>query len=178
MKTSPRTVRGGMTLLEMALAMALGIAVAGMLMVLANQQFAFLNIFNRQTFLVEEAPMISMHVGRMAGKADHFSLHASVGDALAGSNPRLTASPVLLMTFRQPDGSSRSSILSFETQSGRRVLNYYMVPVSASPTLGTPQWSVTRKAQDVSFSVEQGVLRMTLTGTAGERIIYSGTMQL
>jgi hypothetical protein len=29
----------------------------------------------------------------------------------------------------------------------------------------------------VEFVMEQGVLRMTLTGPAGERITFSGTMQ-
>ena len=178
MRTARRKIRRGMTLVELALAMSLGVAIAGLLMVLVNQQLSFIRIFNVQTFLMEEAPLVSMHVGRMAGKADRFRLHASVADALAGRSPRLTNSPVLYMTFQQPDGTSRSTILSFETVNGRRQLNYYLVPTGASPTLGAPQWSVTRKADDVRFSVEQGVLRITLVGTNLEEITYSGTMQL
>lgn len=177
MKTCRYGKRRGMTLIEVTLAMTLGLVVAGMLMALVGQQIAFLRTFSRQTFLIDEAPMVSMHVGRMAGKADRFSLHASVGDALADRNRRLSSSPVLLMTFQQPDGSIRSSIVSFEARNGRQELNYYLVPASGTASLGTPQWSITRQAQNVAFTVEQGVLRMTLTGPAGERITYSGTMQ-
>lgn len=170
--------RKGMTLVELALALSLGIAISGLIMVLVNQQLSFLRIFRIQSFLVDEAPMISMHVGRMAGKADRFRLHASVADALAGRDPRLSDSPVLLMTFLQPDGTNRSTILAFETVGGGKALNYYLVPTGASPSLGAAQWAITRKAEDIKFSVEQGVLRMTIKGAAGEQIIYSGTMQL
>lgn len=178
MRTARRRIRRGMTIVELALAMSLGVAIAAVLMVLVNQQLTFIRIFNVQSFLMEEAPLVSMHVGRIAGKADRFRLHASVADALAGRNPRLGSSPVLFMTFQQPDGTSRSTILSFETVNNVRQLNYYLVPAGASPTLGTPQWSVTRKARDVRFSVVEGVLRITLEGINGEEITYSGTMQL
>ena len=50
-----------------------------------------------------------------------------------------------------------------------------MVPVSG--VLGAPQWFITKKPSNVAFAMEQGVLRMTLTGPAGEQITYSGTMQ-
>lgn len=164
-----------MTLIEMTVAMAVGMTVAVMMLALVNQQMAFLRIFQAQSFLTDEAPMIGMYVGKMAGKADRFRLHATLADALTGSNPRLTASPVMVMNFRQPDGTVRASILSFENQNGRQVLNYYLVPTVGS--VAAPQWSITKKAADVSFSVEQGILRMALTGPAQERIVYSGTMQ-
>jgi hypothetical protein len=50
--------------------------------------------------------------------------------------------------------------------------------VPTNGVLGNPQWSVTNKPDDVVFTMQQGVLRMTLTGPAGEEITYSGTMQL
>jgi hypothetical protein len=43
--------------------------------------------------------------------------------------------------------------------------------------LGAPQWFVSKRPSNVSFTMDQGVLRMTLTGPAGEQITYSGTMQ-
>jgi hypothetical protein len=54
-------------------------------------------------------------------------------------------------------------------------LYYYIVP--STGTLGTPEWAVTRKPTNVSFAMEQGVLRMRLTGPQGELITFSGTMQ-
>jgi hypothetical protein len=82
---------------------------------------------------------------------------------------------VLLMNFRQPDGQIRVGILAFETRNGRQALYYHLVPESGA--VPEPQWFVTDRASDVRFSVEEGVLRMRLTGPAGEQITYSGTMQ-
>ena len=79
-----------------------------MVLALFNQQLAFLKIYRAQNFLTEEAPLISMYVSRLVGKADRFRLHDTVADALAGANPRLTASPVVVMNFRQPDGTMRA----------------------------------------------------------------------
>lgn len=177
MKLRHRGMRKGMTLVELTLAMGVGMAIAAIVLLLVNQQIAFLRILGAQSFLSEEAPMIGLYVGKMAGKADRFRLHDNISDALAGRNPRLTASPVMLMNFRQPDGTTRSAILAFEKKDGRDELNYYLVPESASPTLGTRQWSITRKAANVSFFVTDGILRMQLTGPGQERLTYSGTMQ-
>ncbi|WAC21615.1 hypothetical protein OVA24_09485 [Luteolibacter sp. SL250] len=177
MKRCHRMMKKGMTLVELTLAMGVGLSIAAIILLLMNQQITFLRILGAQSFLSEEAPMIGLYVGKMAGKADRFRLHATIDDALAGRNPRLTASPVMLMNFRQPDGTMRSAILAYEEKDGREELNYYLVPDSASPSLGTRQWSITRKASDVSFFVTDGILRMQLTGPADERLTYSGTMQ-
>lgn len=179
-----RKIRRGFTLLELTVAIMMGIATGAMILALFNQQLAFLNIFRTQNFLTEEAPVISMYVSRLVGKADRFRLHASVSDALSNTNPRLTDSPVLLMNFRQPDGTMRATILSYENRGAGYALYYYVVPVSG--VLGAPQWVVTNKPYapvlssdkpGVSFAIEQGVLRMTLVGPSKERITYSGTMQ-
>ena len=175
MKTSLHTARRGFTLIELSIAMMLGIAIGGMVIALFNQQLAFLRLYRTQGFLTEEAPLISMHVSRIVGKADRFRLHDSINDALSGTNPRLTSSPVVVLNFRQPDGTMRASILSFEDRGTGPALYYYVVPVSG--VLGDPQWYVTNKPANVVFTLEQGVLRMTLTGPEGEQITYSGTMQ-
>jgi prepilin-type N-terminal cleavage/methylation domain-containing protein len=174
-KLSHHSRRGGFTLIELTIAVTLGLSVATLLMSLVNQQFAFMRIYGAQAFLNREAPLVSVHVSRLVAKADRFRLHASIDDALAGRSPRLEASPVLALVYEQPDGSSTLSLLAFErAPGGGGALNYYL------PTMGPlepPEWSVTRKANDVAFSIEEGVLRMTLTGPAGEVITYSGTMQ-
>ncbi len=177
MKLRHRLIRRGMTLVELTVAMGVGMGIAAIVLLLVNQQIVFMRILGAQSFLSEEAPMIGLYVGKMAGKADRFRLHDNVADALSGARPRLTASPVMLMNFRQPDGTMRSAILAFEKISGRDELNYYLVPEGASPRLGDRQWSITRKATDVSFFVTEGILRMQLTGPGQERLIYSGTMQ-
>lgn len=175
MKATIHRMRRGFTLIEMTVGIMIGMATGGMILALFNQQIAFLKIFRVQNFLTEEAPIVSMYVSRLIGKADRFRLHASVAEALAGTNPRLTASPVVVLNYKQPDGSMRATILSYETRDRVEALYYYVVPVSGE--LGNPEWTVTKATNDVSFSVITGVLRMTLTGPNGEVITYSGTMQ-
>lgn len=174
MTCHPPSRRSGFTLIELSLAIMLGLAIAAMSMALFNQQLAFLQIYKAQSFLTDEAPLISLHVSKLVGKAERFRLHNTVADALAGTNPRSTSSPVLVLNFRQPDGVIRASILSFEDRGNGPALYYYVVPLSG--VLGTPQWYVTKTPTNVAFTVEQGILRMTLTGPAGELITYSGAM--
>jgi len=175
MKITSKLRRRGLTLIEMTLAMSLGMTIAVMMLAMVNQQVAFLQLFSAQSFLTDEAPMVGMYVGKMAGKADRFRLHATLDDALAGRNPQLGESKFMVMNYRQPDGTVRASILAVETRNGRDVLNYYLVPTVGS--IAAPQWSITKKATRVRFSVEEGILRMRLTGPAREQITYSGTMQ-
>ena len=171
----PNSRRRAFTLIELTVAIMLGLATGSMVMALFNQQLAFLKMFKTQSFLTEEAPLISIYVSRLIGKADRFRLHDSVADALAGSNARLTASPVVLLNYRQPDGVMRAAILSFENRGSGMALYYYVVPTSG--VLGTPEWAVTKAASNISFTMEEGVLRMKLTGPNAEEITYSGTMQ-
>ncbi len=173
MKPNPH--RRAFTLIEMSVSIMLGLATGSMVIALFNQQIAFLKMFKTQSFLTEEAPLISMYVSRLIGKADRFRLHDSVADALAGTNARLTASPVVLLNYRQPDGVMRATILSFENRGSGMALYYYVVP--SSGVLGTPEWAITKAASNISFTMDQGVLRMKLTGPNSEEITYSGTMQ-
>lgn len=175
MKTPAKTIQRGFTLLEMTLAMMVGMTVGGITLSMINQQVAFLKIFRAQRFLNEEAPIISAHVSKLLLSAERFRLHASVADALAGTNPRLTDSPVCVLNFRQPDGTMRAGILSYENRGQGNALYYYVVPVSG--VLSAPQWAITDKPTSVSFSVDSGILRTRLNGPAGEEITFSGAMQ-
>ena len=176
MKTSPVSKPRAFTLLELSIALMMGMATGGMVIALFNQQLAFLRIYQAQDFLSQEAPMVSMHVSKIVGGADRFRLHSSVQEALAGSNPRLTDAPVAVLNFRMPDGTQQASILSFEDRGTGPALYYYLVPTTGP--LVEPQWAITNKVANVVFSIEQGILRMRLTGPAGESITYSGSMQL
>ena len=151
-----------------------GLVVGTISMALLNQQLTFLRIFRAQSFLNEEAPIISHHVSKLFLNAERFRLHANLDDALAGDDPQLTDSPVVVLNFRQPDGTMRAGILSFEDRGSGDALYYYVVPLSGP--LGTPQWAVTNKPTDVTFFVESGIIRTRLTGPAGEVITFSGAM--
>lgn len=175
MKRNPHHIRSGFTLVELSVALMMGMMIGAMLLALFNQQLAFLKIYQAQDFISEEAPVINSYVSKLVGRADRFRLHDSLTDAKAGANARLTESPVVVLNYKQPDGTLRASILSFEDRGTGPALYYYVVP--AVGVLTTPQWAITTKAADVRFAMDQGVLRMTLTGPAGEKITYSGTMQ-
>lgn len=165
----------GFTIVELTIAIMLGMATGGMVLALFNQQLAFLGLFANQRFLTDEAPIINNYVSRMIGKADRFRLHANRADALTGANPTLANSPVVVLNYRLPDGSFRASILEFGVRNNVRGLYYYMV--AANGTVGEPQWAVTKAPRDVTFQVNQGVLQMVLTGPKFEQITYSGTTQ-
>ncbi|MDX1679655.1 MAG: hypothetical protein R3242_02890 [Akkermansiaceae bacterium] len=175
MKTGIRKLRRAFTLLELTVVILIGMMVGTMIIAIFNQQMAFLRIYRIQSFVTEEAPMISVYVNRLVGKADRFRLHASVEDALTGTNPRLTSSPVCVLNYRQPDGTMRASILAFEDTADGPELNYYVVPESG--ILSAPEWSITDQAQNIEFAVEQGILRTRLTGPQGEQLTYSGATQ-
>lgn len=175
MKILAKKVRRGFTILELTVTMMVGLTVGAMVLAMLNQQVAFLRIFRAQSFLNEEAPIISNHVSKLLLSAERFRLHASVDDALSGSNPRLTASPVCVLNFREPDGTVRAGILSFENRGQGNSLYYYVVPVSG--VLAAPQWAITNKPTNVSFFVESGIIRTRLTGPAGEELTFSGAMQ-
>lgn len=175
MKNSLKALRKGFTLLEMTVVMLVGLGLASMVMAMLNQQITFLNIFRAQSFLSEEAPIISNHVSKLLGSAERFRMHESLEDALAGENARLTSSPVLVLNFRQPDGTVRAGILSFEDRGQGDSLYYYVVPTSG--VLSEPEWVVTNKAADVEFFMDSGIIITRLTGPAGEEISFSGAME-
>lgn len=177
MKTGLRRARRGMTLIELSIAIGLGMLISGMLLAVFNQQLAFLKIFRAQNFLTDEAPVINTYVSKLVGQADRFSLHPTLATAKSETGQTLASSKYARLYYRQPDGSTRSAILAYENLGGTgNALYYYIVPDN-NGALSPPEWSITRAPTDLSFVVDEGILKMTLTGPYQERVIYSGTMQ-
>jgi hypothetical protein len=94
----------------------------------------------------------------------------------AGGSPVLEEASVLLLLFKEPDGSSRAAILSYENPGTGEGLYYRRV--TAAGTISDPEWVLSKEVRGVNFSVIQGVLRATLTGPNQETITYSGAQQL
>jgi len=170
-----RRLRRGFTLIELSVAIMIGMAIGAIVISLANQQFTFLRIYSAQSFLVEEAPVISAYMNRLIGQADRYRIHNSLTDAKAGTNAVLSNGTVLVLNFQEPDGTARAGILAFQDLGSGKALYYYVVPVSG--VLGTPEWALTKRPKDVRFSIENGILRTRMTGPNDEQITYSGTMQ-
>lgn len=174
MKTATKINKRGFTLVELSIGILVGLLVGAMTLTMLNQQLTFLKIFRAQSFLNEEAPIISHHVSKLFINAERFRLHASLEDAISGDDPQLTDSPVVVLNFRQPDGTLRAGILSFEDRGDGDALYYYVVPLTG--VLGDPEWAITTRPTNVSFFVESGIIRTRLTGPAGEVITFSGAM--
>ena len=168
--------RRGYTLIELSLAMAIGTMVAAMALLLFNQQMAFLKIFKAQDFLTREAPMINNYVVRVIGTAEDYRLYEDIDALKNGSDPVMTGAKVLVLRFREANGTMRASVLSFEDPGTGPGLYYTMIPDSGIITV--PDWALSKQPSLVSFAVEQGVLRMIVEGPNGEELIYSGTQQL
>jgi Prokaryotic N-terminal methylation motif len=167
MRTSFKHLRRGFTLIELSIAVLIGMATGAMVLALFNQQLAFLKMYKAQNFLTDEAPIINMYVSRLIGRAERFSLHDSEDEASSAAvDATLEDSPALLLDFRQPDGTVRSAIIAHENNE----LSYHDVQSG-------DQWVISKAPSDVIFSMNGGVLRMTIIGPKRERITYSGTMQ-
>ena len=172
-----RARRRGYTLVELSLAVGVGMMVAAMSLMLFNQQVNFLRIFRAQDFLTREAPLVSNYASRVINNAEGYSLFTDMTALKGGDAPVLADARVLVLRFKEADGSERASVLSFEEFDGDDGLYYRLVPSDGS-ALGDPSWALTKQPADVTFSVDQGILRMKLTGPNGEELIYSGTQQL
>ena len=173
-----RYCRRGYSLMELTLVMLLGMVVAALLLSIFNQQLAFLRIFNAQSFLTTEAPIINNYLSRVLGSAEGYRLYSSVGSLTGGSAQVMSDAPVLMLRFKEPNGTFRASVLSFETPGGGKGRGLYFRPVTSAGNLGTPEWALSLKPTDVKFSVVDGILRTRITGPNGEEITYSGTQQL
>lgn len=176
MKSARLRSRRGYTLVELSLAMTTGLVVTTLLLALVNQQIAFLRIFSAQNFLTTEAPVINNYLARVIGSAEGYRLYESVADLVAGEDPVLADAPVIMLRFKEPDGSFRASVLSFENPGTGQGLYYRMV--TRAGVLGGPDWALTKRPANVNFAVVQGILRVRITGPNGEEIVYSGTQQL
>ncbi len=178
MKSGVSRIRRGFTLIEMTVAMVIGMAISAIVLLLLNQQLTFYRIYRAQDFLTREAPLINNYLIRVVGSAEAYRLYGTIEDFRNGEDPVMDDAKVLLMRYREADGSTRASLLSFEdpgTGAGSG-LYYRLVPVTG--TIGNPDWAVSKQPADVTFSIQSGILRMTLTGPNGEQLVYSGTEQL
>lgn len=177
MKAAIRKARcRGYTLIELTLAMAVGIVISALVMALVNQQLAFLKIFRAQSFLVTEAPMLNNYIVKVVGNADSYRLYKSVDDLVAGRPQVLEEAPVIMLRFKEPNGTFRAAVLSFEDPGTGSGLYYRMV--NSSGVLASPSWALSKSPSRVRFSIEQGILRVRVSGPHGEEVIYSGAMQL
>lgn len=167
-----RALRRGYTLMELSLAMGTGLMIAAMLLAIFNQQVAFLKIFNKQSFLTTEAPIINNYLSRVIGSAEGYRLYADMGTLERNGPAVQDGARVLVLLFKEPDGTQHNCIL--ESPEGEPGLYFSRLVDNAS----VGEWTLSREVASVEFAVELGVLTVTLTGPNDETITYAGVQQL
>jgi len=178
----PKTHQRAFTLVELTVAILIGLMIATITLTLFNQQLASFNILRTQNFMVREAPQINTTLNKIIPSADSFLIYAKADDVKSGT-PVTSGGKAIALRF---DGSniattadselSKSfSVISFDASKGD--LNYYagLSQLSAFDPTTTPSWKISTQVKNATFFLENGVLRITLTGKNDGEITYSAS---
>ena len=172
--TPTHTKKAGFTLIEMTVVIVFGLALSSTGLALLSQQINTVRTYNKQAFILNEAPQINSSLIGLLDRADAIRLHADFDDALGDQNPILTGAKTLVAAYRDVDNTTTFGIISLETVSGVTRLDYYYFdPSATAPTQGNPSWTISRAVTDVDFSLVQGLFVNTLTGPDSEKITYT-----
>lgn len=159
----------------MTLVLLVGLMVATMSLTLFNSQLMSYRILGTQNFLVSEAPQINNTLNRIIPRANFFRMYASLTDAESGNNAVISNGKVLALQFQDPANPLIRSFGIIEYDDTLNDLNYYHVDNMAQLAVRDPEWKITTQLDNAVFFVENGVLRIRLTGPNGEEITYSAT---
>lgn len=161
----------GFTLLEVSAALGVALALCTALIALLQQHISFVAFFQRQTFLVGEAPNIGDLVVRIMNRADHFFVYATRDEALAGGQPVLGAGQAVGLFFKGAEEETQLRVLAIEAlPDGGSALRCY-TPLSGSAPIS---WTVSNQVASGEFRAEDGILGVTLNGPNGEQVTYWG----
>lgn len=173
---TPASKPRGFTLIEMTVAITVGLMVAGISLTLFNSQLASYRILKTQNFLVAEAPHVNNTLNQIVSRASFFRMYEDMDDAISGENAVIANGKVLALMFAGTDETNHSfGVIEFDQDSKR--LEYYHVSSMAGLAAAEPNWTISSRVSDATFFVENGVLRIRISGPNGEEIIYSTTTQ-
>ena len=166
----------GVTLVEMTIAILIGMALSAASMAMLNQQLNITRMVRDQSFILEECPSINNLFSRTLGRVDSYRIYPDVASAKAGGASVLEDGQAMLLTFRDSLNRLQYAIIGAEAQDGGKVrIGYYNR--TGGSWGANPDWIISQEATDVVFFLESGVLRIRLTGPNGEEITYSGHTQ-
>ncbi|GEM_PF-402346 len=189
MKQPPQITRAqtrkGFTLLELTVVMLIGLMIATITLVLFNQQLMMFSALRTQNFMVHEAPQVNLILNKLIPKADSLLIYSTADDVKSGTPIQATtASPGKAVALRFTESNIASTtdseldsnfgVIAFDTIN--KNLNYYanLSDLSGLDT-STPSWTISSKVENASFFLENGVLRIILTGPEGGEITYSAS---
>jgi len=175
-RTQHRRSLFGVTLLEMTVAIGIGLLIASAGMGLLSQQYAFTRFLQQHEFLLDEAPQLDNLLSRILSKSDAYRVYTDRGAAVSGNDAVLSGGKALMLAFRDPNNVYRYALIAFEEDEDGKELGFYNL-TAAGTWSEEPDWALSRRVEDVEFFIENGVLRVRITGPAQESIIYSGHTQ-
>ena len=162
----------GMTLIELAVYMAMSLALSAALLMMLKSHFTFMRMLTSMSFLRDDAPQVNIMLTGILGQADSYRIYESIADAKASSNAVNTGGTAVRLRFRNPNGAYSEGIVDFSTAAGKSQLGYYNFN-GGWPA--TADWLISQRAAAVTFADDTGILLVTLTGPYGEQITYAGT---
>lgn len=177
MKTSARKRIAGFTLLEMALAVSMGLGIGMALLSMLQQQISFTRVVGQFSFLRQDAPQINTLLSTLIKSSDSYRIYTDVANAKAASNPVRTNGRALRLRLRNPDGTAAHAIISFEGGSSGKRLNFYFRKYNETGWPSDPSWTISSSPALVDFSNSTGILLVAMTGPNGEEITYAGNPQ-
>jgi hypothetical protein len=165
-----------MTLIELSIAIMIAMTLAVASMAMLSQQLSFTRMVQNQTFLLEDCPSINNTLSRMLGRVDSYRIYPDVDGAKAGGAAVLTGGKALLLSYRDSlERVNRVIVAAEDIDPGQVRLGVYVFNGTSWGT--SPDWIISTEAADAEFFVENGVLRVRLTGPNDEEITYSGHTQ-
>lgn len=182
MKTSSHKKKKGYTLIEMSVVMVLIVLIASTLSSMLGQQVQFMNWWNTQKFIAEDAPLVNNMVIRLFSNADAYRVHDGRTQALEQNVGELTGD-TLLLGFAQPGNDSNNAtkqwgLIEYDDTNDRV---RYTAVTNTNGTLTVNDantWTMASGVEDAAFTVANGVLRVTLTGPYGGQVTYAATPTL
>jgi prepilin-type N-terminal cleavage/methylation domain-containing protein len=166
-----RLQQRGFTLIEVSAALGVALALSTALIALLQQHISFVAFFQRQTFLVAEAPNIGDLVVRIMNRADHFFVYATRDEALAGGQPVLGTGQAVGLFFKGAAEDTQLRVLAIEPlPDGGSALRCYAPVSGGAPT----SWAVSTRIASGEFRAANGILGATLNGPNGEQVTYWG----
>lgn len=160
----------GFTLIEMSSAMSVMMVLAVALIVMLQQHVQFMQMFQQQSFLTDEAPKVGNLLGRMINQADHYFVYANKAEALGGGAPILTSGRAVRLFFKSAAQETAERLITMETPASGGELRFYSWLADGTSS----SWVISSRLSDVGFVSDQGILSMTLQGPNGERVTFGG----
>ena len=173
-----RRQQSGFTLIELAVVLGVSVMIASALVGMFNAHLQMMNQAAQYRFLAKDAPFIGLLLTRTIGNAEDYRIYTSRTAATsANGTPALTGNVVRLW-MRQPKGTFRQAILSFETIGGHLGIYFFLADDVTGTFPTAPSWELaggqlTNTDANPIFDASKGILLATLKGSYNDEYTFA-----